>query len=90
MKKTVNPVRNKEREQMFDEIAKKMFGRKFSAALDDMACVRCGASIVGFRDVNSAREYNVSGLCQKCQDQMFNPPDEYVYTNDDVNWSDST
>lgn len=31
----------------------------------------CGKKVTGFRDELSAREYKISGLCQKCQDEMF-------------------
>lgn len=36
-------------------------------------CPFCGADITenSFRDALSKREYRISGLCQKCQDQMF-------------------
>jgi len=33
--------------------------------------IGCGAQIVGFRDELSAKEYTISGLCQKCQDSVF-------------------
>jgi hypothetical protein len=34
----------------------------------------CGGDAKEFRDERSAREYTISGLCQKCQDEVFNPP----------------
>ena len=34
-------------------------------------CVFCGAEILEFRDKLSAKEYTISGLCQKCQDDTF-------------------
>jgi len=35
-------------------------------------CVSCGEEIKGFRDKLSVKEYRISGLCQKCQDEIFN------------------
>lgn len=32
----------------------------------------CGLPITPFRDKLSEREYRVSGLCQQCQDSIFN------------------
>ncbi len=34
-------------------------------------CVWCGEEVFVFRDVLSAREYRISGLCQDCQDKTF-------------------
>ena len=34
-------------------------------------CVCCGESALIFRNEISAKEYSISGLCQKCQDSVF-------------------
>lgn len=42
-------------------------------------CPMCGKEIdltKEYRDKLSIREYFISGLCQKCQDVGFAPPDE--------------
>ena len=31
----------------------------------------CGGPAVEFRDALSAKEYRISGFCQKCQDSIF-------------------
>lgn len=31
----------------------------------------CGGEATEFRDPVSTREYQISGLCQKCQDEVF-------------------
>ncbi|MEM3908185.1 MAG: hypothetical protein QXV17_07195 [Candidatus Micrarchaeaceae archaeon] len=36
-------------------------------------CRFCGKPITKFRDEASEREYRLSGLCQRCQDRMFEP-----------------
>ena len=34
-------------------------------------CAFCQKPITGFRDALSEKEYQISGLCQKCQDKVF-------------------
>lgn len=34
--------------------------------------IGCGELISDFNDELSAREYEISGLCQSCQDRVFN------------------
>jgi hypothetical protein len=46
-------------------------------------CVDCKAEITRFKDRLSEKEFAISGLCQKCQDEVFNeeelevPADEW-------------
>jgi hypothetical protein len=35
------------------------------------APIGCGQPILGFNDPRSEREYRISGLCQKCQDEFL-------------------
>jgi hypothetical protein len=41
------------------------------AAIAAHKCPMCQSDIEGFRDALSKREYEISGLCQKCQDFVF-------------------
>jgi hypothetical protein len=34
-------------------------------------CPTCKKNIVTFRDKLSEKEYNISGMCQNCQDKVF-------------------
>lgn len=47
----------------------KVFGR--STAINSNKCVSCKADVKFFRDDISLREYKISGLCQKCQDEFI-------------------
>ena len=54
------------------------------AIIRDNKCVSCGKSIhlassitKAFRDDISLREYSISGLCQQCQDRVFEP-DQHI------------
>ena len=39
-------------------------------------CVSCGQPAEIFRDEVSRREFRISGLCQRCQDQVFEMGDD--------------
>lgn len=39
--------------------------------LGDYHCVKCKKLIRKFRDEASQREWQISGLCQECQDAVF-------------------
>lgn len=42
-------------------------------------CIPCGSKKIrdcDFRDDISKREYSVSGMCQSCQDEVFQPDSE--------------
>ena len=53
----------------------KMSGRTTAIRADSCvdAPIGCGKADVGegFRDLLSAKEYTISGLCQDCQDEVF-------------------
>lgn len=55
------------------EFLEQNFGR--TTAITSNRCVPvpvgCGGSATEFRDALSAKEYTISGLCQKCQDKIF-------------------
>jgi predicted RNA-binding Zn-ribbon protein involved in translation (DUF1610 family) len=55
-------------------VAELVFGEKRM----NFRCPDCKQIIdpTKFRDQASAREYMISGLCQKCQDQIFNSDDD--------------
>ena len=40
-------------------------------AIDMGCCVRCGGEAIVFADPLSEAEYNISGLCQHCQNDLF-------------------
>ena len=44
-------------------------GRRESISAD--VCVFCNGSAAKFKDALSVKEYRISGLCQKCQDEVF-------------------
>ena len=51
-------------------------GRNVTESVKSDICSSCGKSAVEFKDVISRKEYSISGLCQKCQDDFFNSEEE--------------
>jgi hypothetical protein len=54
-----------------DKISSGAFGVPRTEAIEKGICVICKDTITGFRDDLSAKEYEISGLCQGCQDEVF-------------------
>jgi len=65
--------RTKKLQDFLDNFAKKAFGRSPAEAKEKGVCVTCGNKIKmgDFKDRISIKEYEISGLCQKCQDDTF-------------------
>ena len=41
-------------------------------------CATCDARTLSFTDALSTKEYTISGMCQKCQNSVFdNPPQQF-------------
>ena len=58
-------------EQFQEDISMAFFGRSVSLAKAGNQCVCCGKNATEFRDEISKREYQITSLCQKCQDEAF-------------------
>ena len=72
--KRSNPMeRSKELQSSINKFAKKTFGKSQTEAREQKICVICHNEIKDedFRDDISRKEYDISGLCQKCQDDTF-------------------
>ena len=54
-----------------DNISLNTIGRARSLAIAGRSCVTCGKRADLFRDSLSVKEYNISGMCQICQDKIF-------------------
>ncbi len=63
--------RTKELQDFIDGLTKSTFGSFLSDSQKKGCCVSCKINIKGFRDELSLKEYGISGLCQKCQDEVF-------------------
>ena len=43
----------------------------YAIAKSNFACIMCGREIGEFRDAAARLEYEISALCQECQDACF-------------------
>ena len=53
---------------------------------DSTHCSFCESKIGQFDDVLSVKEYEVSGLCQDCQDQIFADPGDCDMSTKGEEW----
>lgn len=63
-------ARTPEMEKTLNDVSKELFGRNRDGAI----CVTCGSDKIkkeDFRDPLSWKEFNISKMCQKCQDEVF-------------------
>jgi len=63
--------RTQEVQEFVDGITKQLFGRSQIESAAQQACVICGGPADAFKDEISRREYSISRMCQKCQDETF-------------------
>ena len=54
-----------------DVLSLQLFGKSRSEVIRQEICVTCGAYAIDFEDALSAKEFTISGLCQKCQNEVF-------------------
>lgn len=54
-----------------DKLASVMWGRTRGEVAMTQTCVMCGEDASVFKDAISRKEYGISRLCQKCQDEVF-------------------
>lgn len=50
----------------------------FSTDIKKEVCTVCKQDIKEFKNSESTREYEISGMCQECQDDVFEGYDEGV------------
>ena len=58
-------------DQFLDQFTKATFGRKRHGSIVEDICVCCGGPAKEFKDTLSRKEYSISGMCQRCQDEVF-------------------
>ena len=65
--------RSKELQSFLDKFTKKAFGMSQTEAKEKNVCPFCHKPInmEDFKDQLSIKEFRMSGLCQKCQDDTF-------------------
>lgn len=60
-------------QKVMDALSKRMCGHTQEEAMKLGVCTTCGGDVDldNFVDEFSKREYKISGMCQKCQDEVF-------------------
>lgn len=64
----------KKRDEIAENYAKKPVGKIFPENVKKIKkaiCVVCGNKVEGFKSELCKREYEISGLCQDCQDKIW-------------------
>ena len=70
--------KSNEVEEFLDSMLEKFFGNGSGrkASIEANKCALCGREATQFKDAVSAKEFSISGMCQKCQDIAFGSEDE--------------
>jgi len=58
-------------DELIDKLTHETAKSRYSKAKAEKTCVLCRNPAVSFRTTVAKLEYNVSGLCQDCQDKYF-------------------
>jgi hypothetical protein len=61
-----------QKSEPINSFASELIGRGRVESIKGNICTMCGEFAVGFNDALSEREYTISGMCQDCQDSMYN------------------
>jgi hypothetical protein len=60
-----------QKSKVIDDLLTSITGISRQDAEDQGVCTWCKGLITGFRNEISEKEYQISGFCQKCQDETF-------------------
>ncbi|MHC4835901.1 MAG: hypothetical protein ACYTCN_08200 [Planctomycetota bacterium] len=60
-----------QKDPAIDALITLLTGYSRQEAIEEGACATCGEEASKFRDEVSEREYQISGMCQSCQDDAF-------------------
>ena len=59
-----------------DRLLQTLAGIPRRQAIHEGFCMMCRGPATEFKDELSIKEFTISGLCQKCQDSVFDSSDE--------------
>ena len=54
-----------------DKLISGLMGKDRKSTIEGAKCMTCKAPNLNFRDPLSRKEYAISGMCQRCQDETF-------------------
>ncbi len=64
-------MKSKQMQKDLDELSEGLFGRSRTKSKINSTCVTCEGNAISFDDELSRKEYEISGMCQECQDSVF-------------------
>jgi hypothetical protein len=64
-------IRPTEKSPEIDDTIEKLTGINRKETIKDKKCAFCSDPDLDFKDEASRIEYTISGICQKCQDEVF-------------------
>lgn len=56
-----------------DDLIASLIARNKEIVIHPAICPTCREAVGKFRNQISAREFDISGMCQECQDKTFGP-----------------
>jgi hypothetical protein len=86
VRKEQHMKRRKMPQQKVDEVSKELFGNSQADARAKKRCVKCNSgrtTSMHFSDYLSWREYEISGMCEQCQDEVFGHGSETTEVGDE-------
>lgn len=60
-----------EKHIQIDEALQRLTGHNRVSSIEGNMCSFCGKPVYRFKNDLSLREYQISGMCQNCQDKVF-------------------
>ena len=57
--------------ELLDIFSATTYRVNYANAKAERTCIRCGKQAKVFRDASAQLEYDISALCQMCQDELF-------------------
>ena len=69
-------MKSKQITAFLDTFGENNFGETRTHAITQGFCLTCGQPAVEFRDDLSEREFQISGMCQDCQDNFYGVEEE--------------
>ena len=75
---TQDPFSATPKHPVIDALLTSITGRNRQECVDSLTCATCGGDCLkhAFRDPLSWKEFQISGMCQKCQDSVFGGEEE--------------
>jgi uncharacterized CHY-type Zn-finger protein len=67
----MSPKKSEKVENFLENLSWMAYGRSRKHSMESAVCVFCGQPAKEFKNEISAREYEISGMCQLCQDAFF-------------------